>query len=146
MLDAHNAARARARPSPQPALPPLAWSEQAARRAEAWAAGCTYAHNPEPQGFGENLAASTAGGYSVAEVVGLWVDEARDYDLARNRCAPGKVCGHYTQVVWRATTQVGCARKLCRTNNPFGGRKDLPWELWVCNYAPQGNIIGRKPY
>ncbi|MEM6522020.1 MAG: CAP domain-containing protein, partial [Cyanobacteria bacterium P01_C01_bin.70] len=41
-------------------------------------------------------------------VVAAWVAEKADYDYASNSCASGKVCGHYTQIVWRETTAVGC--------------------------------------
>jgi len=39
---------------------------------------------------------------------------------------------------------VGCGVQSCSTNSPFMGFPN--WEIWVCNYAPQGNIIGQKPY
>ncbi|CAI8497678.1 unnamed protein product [Hanseniaspora opuntiae] len=41
--------------------------------------------------------------------------------------------GHFTQVVWKDTTQVGCGYKNC--NNEWG-------IYLVCNYLAQGNIIG----
>ena len=40
---------------------------------------------------------------SPAQVVGDWAGEARDYDYRSNSCRD--VCGHYTQVVWRATRE-----------------------------------------
>jgi hypothetical protein len=64
-----------------------------------------------------------------------------DYDYATNKCSG--VCGHYTQIVWGATTHLGCAKKTCTTNNPFGKGS---WEIWVCNYSPPGNFVGKKPY
>jgi hypothetical protein len=78
-------------------------------------------------------------------MVGAWAAEASDYDYARNTCAAGKVCGHYTQLVWRATTRVGCATQVCDRNSPFGSRFPT-WQLWVCNYAPPGNYVGQRPY
>jgi hypothetical protein len=145
MLDAHNQARANARPAPQPPLPALQWSAEATKKAEAWAARCTFEHNPERGPFGENLAAATPGAWKTQDVVKDWAGEAAHYNLSRNSCASGKVCGHYTQLVWRNTTHVGCAKRTCTKNSPFG--RDFPtWELWVCNYAPPGNVIGQKPY
>jgi hypothetical protein len=145
MLDAHNQARATARPTPSPPLPRLQWSAEATKTAEAWAARCTFEHNPDRGPFGENLAAATPGAWTTAQVVKDWASEAAHYDPARNTCAPGKVCGHYTQLVWRNTTLVGCARRTCTKNSPFG--RDFPtWELWVCNYAPPGNVVGQRPY
>jgi hypothetical protein len=145
MLTAHNEARATARPAPRPPLPALQWSAEAAKKAEAWASQCTFEHNPGRGPFGENLAAATPGAWKTADVVKDWASEAAHYDLGRNACASGKVCGHYTQLVWRQTTHVGCAKRTCTKNSPFG--KDFPtWEFWVCNYAPPGNVIGQKPY
>jgi len=45
------------------------------------------------------------------------------------------VCGHYTQIVWRDTKQVGC-----------GVARDNRREIWVCNYDPPGNWVGHRPY
>jgi pathogenesis-related protein 1 len=145
LLEAHNQARASARPTPQPPLPPLRWSAEAAKVAASWAARCTFEHNPERGPFGENLAAATPGAWTTPDAVMDWNSEAAHYDLARNSCARGKVCGHYTQLVWRNTTHVGCAKQTCTKNSPFG-REFPTWEFWVCNYAPPGNVVGEKPY
>ena len=41
--------------------------------------------------------------------------------------------GHFTQLVWRSTTQVGCAKMMCST----------AWrQITVCEYLPRGNVIG----
>jgi pathogenesis-related protein 1 len=39
-------------------------------------------------------------------------------------------CDHYTQVVWRASTKIGCA---CVVRNNGG-------PIINCNYSPQGNF------
>jgi len=52
---------------------------------------------------------------SPEKVVDSWGSEKADYDYANNSCTPGKMCGHYTQMVWRATTTVGCARQCAKT-------------------------------
>jgi pathogenesis-related protein 1 len=145
MLRVHNQVRAEARPTPVPPLPPLTWSEAAERTAQAWARQCDYQHNPQRGPFGENLAAASPGAMSTRQVVEGWASEAADYHPARNSCAPGKVCGHYTQLVWRDTRQLGCAVQRCTRNSPFGARFPV-WDFWVCNYAPPGNVVGRRPY
>lgn len=145
MVDAHNRARAAAKPTPKPALPSLTWSAEAAKKAEAYVSQCKFEHNPNRGEFGENLAAGTPGAMTTADVVKDWASEAADYDSASNTCRNGKVCGHYTQVVWRNTKAVGCATKLCTKNSPFGSNFPT-WQLWVCNYTPPGNYIGQKPY
>jgi hypothetical protein len=84
---------------------------------------------------GENLAWASGARLTVRQVVRMWGEERQDYDHATNRCRPGAQCGHYTQMVWRSSTEVGCAAATC------GGE-----EVWVCHYAPPGNWVGQRPY
>jgi len=141
---AHNAARKHV------GVPPLEWDDRLAATARAWARRCVdreaprgmLDHNPDrgeghPEYVGENIMASTAP-VSGRQAVDSWVVEAEDYDHARNRCARGRVCGHYTQVVWEATERVGCATHTCP-------RLDFPYVV-VCDYGPGGNLRGRPPY
>jgi len=145
MLAAHNAVRARSLPGSAEALPPLKWSSEAEKVAAAWAEKCVFEHNPGRGRMGENLSAATMNMWTTREVVLDWASEEEDYDYASNTCAPGKVCGHYTQLVWRETTHVGCVVRVCSKNSPWGA--EVPtWKLWVCNYTPPGNIEGEKPY
>jgi hypothetical protein len=136
----HNQARANVSPAPASAMPALQWNADDAAVATQWAAGCKFSHNPGRGKRGENLFASSAEA-SPAQVVNSWVSEVEDYNYQTNRCSG--VCGHYTQVVWAATTHLGCARKRCSTGSPFGRGE---WDLWVCNYSPPGNFNGQKPY
>ena len=62
-----------------------------------------------------------------------WAAEARNYDYGSNKCS--RVCGYYTQIVWGDAREVGCA--VARG----GGR-----EVWVCEYDPPGNWVGKRPY
>jgi hypothetical protein len=127
-------------------LPELVWSDELARIAARWAAECRFSHNSrlDDQRLGENLAAFSDASGSADKAVGNWAAEAKDYDHAANRCTPGTQCGHYTQIVWRSTREVGCAVADCTTNSPF---PQFPrWQLWVCNYSPPGNWVGERPY
>ena len=130
MLAVHNAVRARV------GAAPLTWSDRLAERAQDWAdtlsARKQFVHRPNST-YGENLFTITGAAVSSAQVVNAWAAESRDYDYSSNRCHG--VCGHYTQIVWRDTKQVGCA--VARG----GGR-----EVWVCNYDPPGNWVGKRPY
>jgi hypothetical protein len=65
-----------------------------------------------------------------------WVSEQKNYDAAANKCKAGAVCGHFTQVVSKLSSQVGCA--VARD----GPRR----EVWVCNYDPPGNFVGERPF
>ena len=130
MLAAHNAARARVK------VAPLAWSDRLAALAQNWAdtllARKEFVHRPNSK-YGENLFDMTGAGASAWQVVDGWAAEARTYDYDANTCSG--VCGHYTQIVWGDTKEVGCA--VARG----GGR-----EVWVCEYAPPGNWVGKRPY
>ncbi len=66
-----------------------------------------------------------------------WASEKAYYDYANNSCESGKACGHYTQVVWNTSTKVGCAYAICEDSHD---------QVWVCQYQPAGNVVGRKPY
>ncbi|NBC38334.1 CAP domain-containing protein [Corallococcus exiguus] len=143
MLEAHNAARAAAKPTPSPALEPLTWDPAVAEIAQKWVDNCDYEHNAGRGNAGENIAAATPDYLNAKTVVKGWVDEVADYDYSKNACASGKACGHYTQVVWRNTRRLGCATKRCTVNSPFGTSS---WDFWVCNYAPPGNYVGQRPY
>lgn len=142
IVGAHNDVRSAVIPTPDVPLDALVWSESAAAVAREWASGCTFGHNPNRGSLGENVYAASAGyGSTPDSVVKSWASESSNYDYANNDCSG--VCGHYTQVVWRATTAVGCAVQTCSSGGPFGGGS---WELWVCNYAPPGNYAGQRPY
>ncbi|KAM7190794.1 CAP domain containing protein [Naviculisporaceae sp. PSN 640] len=88
---------------------------------------CEFEHSGGP--FGENLAIGCSD--TVSGCVELWGNERDMYDFGN----PGfdKATGHFTQLVWKDTTDVGCGRKWC-------GEKR--WYL-VCEYWPRGNILGQ---
>jgi uncharacterized protein YkwD len=126
-------------------VPPLAWDPALATSAAAYAAQCMFEHS-STKGVGENLAAyAPPGGEKANAPVDDWAGEAADYTYATNSCAPGKDCGHYTQLVWKNSKRVGCAVQTCSQNSPFGA-KFPDWDLWVCQYAPPGNVVGQRPY
>ncbi|MBN8890071.1 MAG: hypothetical protein J0H91_07225 [Rhodospirillales bacterium] len=133
MLAAHNRARRAV------GVPDLHWSAEVAAIAQNWAnrlrgANCAMQHSGT-SGVGENLAWFGGAHASPADVVALWVGEARAYNPATGACAPGAVCGHYTQIVWRSTRFVGCGMASCGNS-----------EIWVCSYSPPGNYVGHRPY
>ncbi|OWM79123.1 pathogenesis-related protein 1-like [Punica granatum] len=130
-LDAHNAARR------QVGVGPMVWDDKLATYARDYAnkriGDCKLVHSGGP--YGENLAWSS-GDMSGTTAVKLWVDEKAYYNYNSNTCAQGKVCGHYTQVVWRNSVRLGCAKVRCNS----GGTSI------ICSYDPRGNIVGQKPY
>ncbi|MEQ2281632.1 hypothetical protein AMECASPLE_032434, partial [Ameca splendens] len=47
-------------------------------------------------------------------------------------------------VVWASSYKVGCAVQLCPNGvKNFTAREGA---IFVCNYGPGGNVIGRRPY
>ncbi len=144
MTQAHNEVRARL------GLPPLHWSERlamiAARRARNLALNnnCRMRHTRSE--LGENLYWANALTWSdgrkevrkipARQVAMAWASEAADYDYSTNSCRAGAMCGHYTQMIWRDTTELGCGMAVC---------PDLA-QIWVCVYYPPGNYIGMRPY
>lgn len=70
-----------------------------------------------------------------------WIEEYHDYNHAANTCAPNAVCGHYTQMVWRTTTQIGCGVNVCPSLAGIANARYL-----VCRYDPPGNWVGQRPY
>ncbi|KAJ3505096.1 hypothetical protein NLJ89_g7594 [Agrocybe chaxingu] len=128
-LAGHNTVRA------QHGAAPLTWNDNLASKAQEWANGCQFKHSGGALGaFGENLAAGTGSSYSIAQAIKSWTDEVVDYNP--NNPSPS----HFTQVVWKGTTQVGCAVQSC--SGIFEARFG-PAKYFVCEYSPQGNIIGR---
>jgi len=125
-LDAHNSIRS------QHGAVPVTWSNAAAAKAQQWANECTNTHSGGTLGpLGENLAAGT-GSFSIAQAVKAWTDEVSEYNP--NNPQPS----HFTQVVWKATTEIGCAVQTC--DGIFSGFGAA--QYYVCEYSVQGNVIG----
>lgn len=136
-LGPHNAARSAV------GVPPLMWNatlENYARNyANSQRGNCqALIHSMGP--YGENL----YWGYdsrqrkTAKDAVASWVNEKVDYNKQTGKCNPGKVCGHYTQIVWKSTTQVGCASVVC--NDQFKSN------YFICSYSPAGNVGDQRPY
>ena len=124
MLDEHNARRK------THCAAPLAWSAEVAAVAQRWAERCRFEHSKGS--YGESLAMGT-GSLPPERVVSVWYDEVAKYDFAKPGFA--MATGHFTQVVWKDTTHVGCGSAKCE-----GGVT-----MWVCNYDPPGNFLKRFP-
>ncbi|XP_074343624.1 pathogenesis-related protein 1A-like [Apium graveolens] len=133
-LDAHNAARA------QVGVAPMTWDPKLAAYAynhtNSILADCKPAHSIKCP-YGENLAKGARSILTGTAAVKAWVAEQKYYNYSTNTCLPAAVCGHYTQVVWKKSVRLGCARALCNNGKAF---------ITTCSYDPPGNYKGMKPY
>ncbi len=137
ILAAHNATRA------EVGVKPLRWDDRLAADAEQWARHLAQVNTLEHWGMrgepsngeGENLWMGSRGYFSVEQMVGGWAAEKSAFRRARRWEDNFSQVGHYTQMIWRNTTSVGCAIVSNQQN-----------DFLVCRYAPQGNFVGQNPY
>ncbi|KAF9928217.1 hypothetical protein FBU30_002560 [Linnemannia zychae] len=121
ILEAHNNYRARHGASP------LVWDETLAQFGSNWIQQCEMKHSRGK--YGENLA---AGYRDFKSSIAAWYDENKQYNYGSGGFS--SATGHFTQVVWKGSKRIGCAKKFCSNNN---------WTLYICNYDPPGNVMGR---
>ncbi|KAG0000640.1 hypothetical protein BGZ65_004196, partial [Modicella reniformis] len=81
--------------------------------------------------YGENLA---AGHSSFEAAIDSWYNEVKLYNY--NNPGFSMNTGHFTQVVWKGSKSVGCAKKFCANSN---------WNIYICEYDPPGNYQGEFP-
>jgi hypothetical protein len=132
-LSAHNRERAHL------GMPALRWSPKLAAEAQAWANTLVrrgvFEHSQQRGDAGENLWMGSAGYYYPEEMIGAFLDEKRDFRPGKfpnvSRSGNWHGVGHYSQIIWRDTREVGCALAEGR------GR-----EVLVCRYWPAGNVYG----
>ena len=168
MTAAHNAIRAGL--DLDPPLPDLTWNEDLSEFAQQWAdtlansTNCGTIFHREQRMYGENIATKGIRGggatimYPPEDAVESWAEEVICWDYgtilgngqptsSSESCDPDCIadqhssgCGHYTQLVWRNTREVGCGYATCVDRNGYSDG------IWVCNYSPPGNFIGQTPY
>ena len=136
LLAAHNLHRSAA------GVPLLRWDDQLVAGARTYAAQMAstgqLAHSPRQSrvGQGENLWMGTAGSYTPEAMVQSWANERRYFraGIFPNVSSTGNWAdvAHYTQMIWRSTTRIGCAVQR-------SGR----WDYMVCRYSPAGNRDGQ---
>jgi hypothetical protein len=134
LLAAHNRARKDA------GSPPLRWNDALARDAQAWAqhlsANGLFDH-ADQTAQGENLWIGPPGS-TADDMVGVWIAEKR-YFRPRKFPAISKTgnwadVGHYSQLIWHRSTELGCATAM--------GQDE---KILVCRYSPAGNVAGMSP-
>jgi len=138
LLVAHNRYRA------EVGVPPLVWSDTLANHAQDWAdhlastGGNTLQHS-QNTGQGENLWLGTSGYYSHTDMVDSWGSEKQYFTAGIfpevSSTGSWRDVGHYTQIVWKNTTEVGCGLAEAGGN-----------EILVCRYSSPGNYLGQSVY
>ena len=143
ILTVHNQERA------EVGVPPLTWSDKLAASAQTWAdqmeATGEFAHSTccgAFRDYGENIAGiyDTTSIAAIADGQARWVAEKSDpgyFGGPFQLIGPNGAPGHYTQMVWRTTTEVGCAT---------ASQSGLQYAVLVCQYTPPGNIFGQPAY
>ncbi|MBX9795881.1 CAP domain-containing protein, partial [Sphingomonas sp.] len=121
---------------------PLVWNAKLAADAAVWArklaSGAASGHDPQTGAApvqGENLASATRGSCRPVALAQFWVDEKKFFQKGTfpNVSTTGNWAsvGHYTQIIWPGTRQIGCAL-----------RKGARFDFLVCRYLPSGNAEG----
>ncbi|KAH7861018.1 hypothetical protein Vadar_020665 [Vaccinium darrowii] len=132
LLNGHNSLRAGLN------LPPLQWNTTLTSYAKWWAnqrrGDCALIHSNSD--YGENIFWGQGDDWTATEAVEAWEAEESYYNYESNTCMPNRDCTHYTQMVWRTTTFLGCAKIKCNDGDTYV----------VCEYYPHGNVIGQRPY
>lgn len=111
---------------------PLSWDPKLASAAADLANRCVFQHSGGP--YGENIAI----GYpSVRDTCYGWGEnERKEYSPGEyDNPTYNMKTGHFTQMIWAETKNVGCARKDC----------DGRWFV-VCEYVARGNVRGAEYY
>uniref|UniRef100_A0A3Q4AFF6 SCP domain-containing protein n=1 Tax=Mola mola TaxID=94237 RepID=A0A3Q4AFF6_MOLML len=112
IVNKHNEFRRSVQP-PASNMLKMSWNSEAAANAQAWADQCIMDHSPKSDRritnlnkCGENVA-SSGNRISWSEVIQGWYNEAKDWRYGVGSIN-GKTVGHFTQVVWYNSHEIGC--------------------------------------
>ncbi|XP_061478281.1 cysteine-rich venom protein helothermine-like [Rhineura floridana] len=145
IVNKHNDLRRRVQPSAKNMLK-MNWNNVIAQNAQRWANQCNLKHSSQQSrlidgtGCGENLYMSSAPN-SWSDAIQAWYNEVKDFAYGSGAKTRGAVIGHYTQVVWYKSNEVGCALAYCSAQPIFK-------YFYVCQYCPAGNYADKMatPY
>lgn len=131
IFNLHNQYRARHR------APALVWNDNVAAGAAQWASNLAGSCNLVHGSSGENLAWTSVNGDfagALRTAINMWYNEVSKYTYSNSDPANFAEVGHFTQVVWRSSTALGCAVQACANNRGT---------IVVCRYTPPGNVLGQ---
>jgi len=115
----------------------LTWSTTYADKAAAWADKCQFQRTGgvlSNTPYGELHTAGT-GIFPISTAILQFTKDALDYNPVN------PITNHWTQVVWKSTTQLGCAQAQCED---LLGKHTGVATYYVCFYDPAGNVIGKE--
>ena len=99
-----------------------------------------HSQNNSREGQGENLYMTTATDreYSGRNASQAWYEEIQLYTYAPINSGANDFAaiGHYTQMIWKNTTEVGMALAVSKSGATYV----------VARYSPPGNFVGETPY
>uniref|UniRef100_A0A8C1R9K7 ShKT domain-containing protein n=1 Tax=Cyprinus carpio TaxID=7962 RepID=A0A8C1R9K7_CYPCA len=138
IVDVHNTHRRAVEPTASNMLK-MRWSDAVAESAQGWIDQCNMTHGPpssrmiEGYEMGENLFKASVV-YSWTDVINAWHSEVNNYEYPTGS-TNGQSIGHYTQVVWYSSYEIGCAVAQCGSFYFYG-----------CHYYRAGNFRAVPPY
>ena len=125
---------------------PLTWSSELSSYAQEWAdhlaknSGCKLEHRSSSgnngKNYGENIAMRPPQNHSAKDASKAWYDEISQFTNVILNENNWYDTGHYSQMVWHNTTQLGIGSAKCANGN----------YIIVANYDPSGNYMGQKAY
>lgn len=138
--------------------PDASWNSDLASYAATVAATCVFAHDLTPGSstgsYGQNIAmwgSSTAtssddtSNIIAQAITDMWYNgevtlfPSSSYGLDTPDMTDFDSWGHFSQVVWVASTEVGCAVQYCEAGTMVAS---MPSYFSVCNYRDAGNVGG----
>jgi len=124
----------------------ITWSDSLASSAAEVAASCVYAHNVTAAGggYGQNIAAGVESNNVSAIITDLFYNgEVNYFNGLYGEAQPDMTnfehWGHFSQIVWKGTSQVGCATQDCTSGGLANVGSDVAPYFTVCNYEAPGN-------
>jgi len=126
----------------------LVWDSDLEACAQTLASRCVYQHDTsirtggQTDGYGQNIGYGISADDMSALITGMMYNGEFGYFTYYGEASPPmdqfERWGHLSQIIWKATTSVGCATVVCQNLGNSGSSEPLPFT--VCNYGPAGNV------
>lgn len=123
----------------------MTWDDRLASIAQIIASSCQYGHNVTAGGggYGQNIGAGAPPDEIEKMITNqMYNDEMEDYPGYKTEPDMFKFekWGHFSQIVWKSTTRVGCFTQHC-TGGLGGVESNVSPYFTVCNYASTGKYF-----